>query len=178
MEKFKFALFLIITLGVVGILGYWAVVTIQSGPEYVAEQKIKELKEQNEAFKAEVKELKDKLSQYVSNVTEDEEKTTPEEQKEEPKPEVAVSKYQELISELQKMIDASVLLKAKSSGPRVGTVQKFLNIYNKTSNKVDNDYGPGTVSAVAAFQKNAGLTADGEAGAGTFAKMIEWLKKQ
>ncbi|PIZ53219.1 hypothetical protein COY25_03820 [Candidatus Uhrbacteria bacterium CG_4_10_14_0_2_um_filter_41_7] len=69
-------------------------------------------------------------------------------------------------------------MKAKSSGTIVGVVQEFLNIYNKTSNRIDNDYGPGTQKAVTAFQKAQGITADGEAGPGTFRKMIDWLKKQ
>ncbi|MBU0999326.1 peptidoglycan-binding protein [Patescibacteria group bacterium] len=69
-------------------------------------------------------------------------------------------------------------MKLKSRGTRVGTVQNFLNIYNNTSDKVDNDYGTSTQKAVTAFQKDQGLNADGEAGSGTFNKMISWLKKQ
>jgi peptidoglycan hydrolase-like protein with peptidoglycan-binding domain len=69
-------------------------------------------------------------------------------------------------------------MKLSSSGTRVGTVQNFLNLYNKTSNKIDNDYGASTVKSVAAFQKAQGLTADGQAGSSTFSKMISWLKKQ
>ncbi|HBB54043.1 TPA: hypothetical protein DHS24_02780 [Candidatus Nomurabacteria bacterium] len=69
-------------------------------------------------------------------------------------------------------------MKEKSQGTRVGTVQTFLNIYNNTSKLVDNDYGPGTKTDVMNFQKAEGITVDGEAGPGTFRKMIEWLKKQ
>ena len=69
-------------------------------------------------------------------------------------------------------------MKLKSKGTRVGTVQEFLNIYNNTSKKVDNDYGAGTKTDVVNFQKKEGLTADGEAGPTTFVKMIDWLKKQ
>jgi peptidoglycan hydrolase-like protein with peptidoglycan-binding domain len=54
-------------------------------------------------------------------------------------------------------------------------VQKFLGLYG-SSVKVDNDYGATTVTAVKAFQKAQKITADGEAGAGTFSKMISWLK--
>jgi len=89
-----------------------------------------------------------------------------------------VFKYQSLIDELQKLISSNVFLKLKSSGAKVGTVQNFLNIYNNTSNKVDNDYGASTVQMVAAFQKDMGLGADGQAGSNTFSKMIDWLKKQ
>ncbi|PIR68691.1 hypothetical protein COU48_02755 [Candidatus Nomurabacteria bacterium CG10_big_fil_rev_8_21_14_0_10_03_31_7] len=69
-------------------------------------------------------------------------------------------------------------MKLKSIGTRVGTVQNFLNVYNKTSNKIDNSYGASTQKAVASFQKTQGMTADGEAGPSTFSKMIDWLKKQ
>jgi mannosyl-glycoprotein endo-beta-N-acetylglucosaminidase len=88
------------------------------------------------------------------------------------------TKHQSLINELQKLADDKVYMKQGSQGTRVGTVQNFLNIYNKTSKKIDNDYGAGTKKDVAAFQKAQGLTADGEAGPTTFSKMVAWLKKQ
>lgn len=69
-------------------------------------------------------------------------------------------------------------MKEKSQGTRVGTLQAFLNIYNNTSKKVDNDFGAGTKTDVINFQKAEKLLADGEAGPGTFQKMIDWLKKQ
>ena len=87
-----------------------------------------------------------------------------------------VSKYQTLINDLQKLVNGNVYLKNKSQGPAVGTVQKFLNIYNKTSTKIDNDYGASTITAVKNFQKAQKLTVDGEVGSGTFKKMISWLK--
>jgi peptidoglycan hydrolase-like protein with peptidoglycan-binding domain len=60
----------------------------------------------------------------------------------------------------------------------VGVVQKFLNIYNSTSKRVDNDFGAGTVTLVKNFQKDIGMTADGEVGPTTLSKMITWLKNQ
>ena len=89
-----------------------------------------------------------------------------------------VLKHDALIKELQKLADGNIFLKNKSQGIAVGSVQKFLNIYNNTSNKVDNDYGVGTVNGVKNFQKAQGLTVDGETGPGTFRKMISWLKTQ
>ena len=77
---------------------------------------------------------------------------------------------------LQKLVDGKVYLKNKSQGSAVGTLQKFLNIYNNTLTKVDNDYGASTATDVKAFQKAQGLTQDGEVGPGTFSKMISWLK--
>ena len=97
-------------------------------------------------------------------------------QEEDPTP-TAVNKNQTLINELQKLIDDGVVMKLKSRGSRVGTLQKFLNIYNKTSNKVDNDFGASTKTVLIDFQKDQGLPADGEAGKTTFEKMIDWLEK-
>ena len=171
MEKLKFALLVIVTLSLLGLLGYWSVVTLQSGTESKASQKIEQLEKENKDLKTEVKKLSDELS-----VLEFELKELPPSVEKNPEP--IVYKYQDLINELQKLANDNVVLKQKSSGSKVGTVQKFLNIYNGTSNKVDNDYGAGTAKVVTAFQKDVGLKANGEAGADTFNKMIDWLKKQ
>ena len=88
-----------------------------------------------------------------------------------------LSQKEILANELQKLVDKKIVLKLKSSGSAVGTVQKFLNLYNKTSNKVDNDYGLTTVNAVKAFQKSQGLSVTGQCGESTYKKMISWLKK-
>ena len=172
MEKLKFILFSIITLSLLGLIGYWSIVTLQSGTEYKTTKKISELQKDNEDLKAQVKKLADEVGTLQSKA-------------EEPAPVpakelegIVAYEYQNLINEIQKLINSKVFLKLKSSGSSVGTVQRFLNIYNNTSNKVDNDYGASTKTAVSAFQKAQGLTADGEAGPGTFGKMIDWLKKQ
>jgi len=179
MENFKFILFSIIVLALVGLLGYWAIFSIQSGPEHRANQKIEQLEKENEELKKEVEDLTDELAIYKPQeepvLNEGEGSVEPETPK--PEPEKIVYEHQDLINELQKMIDENVLMRLKSKGTRVGTVQKFLNIYNNTSNRVDNDYGEGMKKAVIAFQKAEGLTADGEAGPSTFLKMIEWLKE-
>lgn len=174
MEKLKFVLFSIVTLTLVGIVGYWSVTTIQSGTEYVADKKIKQLEQENKDLKIEVKKFTDELVVLQSKL----DKLTPSVIKE---PEIISYKYQNLIDELQKLIDGNIVLKGKSRGVSVGTVQKFLNIYNNTSTKVDNDYGGGTVNRVKVFQKdleNSELNANGEAGKDTFNAMIDWLKKQ
>ncbi|MES2930834.1 MAG: peptidoglycan-binding domain-containing protein [Patescibacteria group bacterium] len=168
MENLKSLLLWLIILAVLGALGYWAVTTLQSGTEHIASQQAGNREE----------EKKENETPELEPVSEE---IVPEEIKEEPKPEtkpVVASTHQDLINELQKLVDDKVFMKLKSVGTRVGTVQKFLNIYNNTSNKVDNDYGPGMQKAVMAFQKAEGVAADGEAGPGTFEKMIEWLKKK
>ncbi|KKS11760.1 MAG: Peptidoglycan binding domain-containing protein [Parcubacteria group bacterium GW2011_GWB1_41_5] len=161
MEKLKFALFAIVVLGLLGLLGYWAITTLQSGTE----SKMSEQKTKND-----LSALQAKLPASAPIET-----SAPK------KPELVTYKYQSLIGELQKLIDNRVVLKLKSRGANVGTVQRFLNIYNNTSARpvrVDNDYGAGTVKLVTTFQKAEGLTANGEAGPETFNKMIDWLKKQ
>lgn len=98
--------------------------------------------------------------------------TTPTEPVETP----TTSQHTALIADLQKLVDDNVIMKSGSRGTRVGTVQEFLNIYNNTSNTVDNDFGPGTERAVRAFQTAEGLGADGQTGPNTYRKMIEHLE--
>ncbi len=176
MDKLKFALLSIIVLTILGLLGYWAVSTIQTGTEYQAVQELKDLRAENESLKIEVASLEEEVrtleSQIPQETTEEVEVPT-----ETTKP-TTTYKNQTLIDELQKLVDGNILMKLGSSGTRVGTVQKFLNTYNNTSDKIDNDYGPGTEKAVKDFQEDQGLTADGQAGKGTFSKMVDWLKKQ
>ena len=112
---------------------------------------------------------------YVPNVStpipEPEPTSTPAPTNEEP-----VGEHAGLIKDLKKLITDKVLMKKGSRGTRVGTVQKFLIEYG-IKMTVDNDYGDTTVNAVKKFQSENGLGADGQAGAGTFEKMIEWLEK-
>lgn len=184
MDNLKSTLFSFLILAVLGGIGYWAVTTLQSGPEHLDTQEIKELKKENSELKKEIKSLNTQLASLQPKV----EDTVTEVVKEEPKPieekpkveSAQPTKYknQTLIDELQKLVDGNIFIKLKSQGTRVGTVQKFLNLYNKTSNRIDNDYGTSTQKLVIDFQKDQGLKADGELGPTTFKKMIDWLKKQ
>lgn len=177
MEDFKSTLFGVIIFLFLGLIGYWAVTSLQSGPEHLALQGEKQLQEKSDEFKD--------LNNQPALEAED---IVPEVAKEEPKPVVekpkveqaptAKYKNQTLIDELQKLVDGNIFMKLKSVGTRVGTAQKFLNIYNNTSLRIDNDYGETMKKAIITFQKANGLTADGEAGPTTFKKMIDWLKKQ
>ena len=69
-------------------------------------------------------------------------------------------------------------MKVGSKGTRVGTIQTFLNLYNGTSKKTDNDYGKTTKTDVANFQKKEGLSQTGETNPTVYQKMVDWLKKQ
>lgn len=186
MDNFKFILLLILAVVVVVLGGYWAVASMQSGSEHVNAQKVKILKDENESLKEEVKKLNTELATLQGSNKQEQVKEESAEivKVEEPKTPVKTPaktttyKNQTLINEIQKLADKGVVLKLKSASPAVGSVQKFLNLYNKTKNKVDNDYGASTKTAVAAFQKAQGLTASGEAGKATFTKMVSWLKKQ
>jgi len=174
MDKFNFFLFSIVVLVLVGLVGYWAVTTIQSGSEHASAEEIKKLENENEELKKEAQKLKSELGYLTTEVENNKEKELAIETT--GSAPVIANEHQELIDELQKLIDDNVVIKLKSRGTRVGTVQKFLNIYNNTSNRIDNDYGASTQKAVIEFQKAQGLTADGEASKATFSKMIDWLK--
>lgn len=186
MDKLKFTLFSLAVLSLVSFLLYWSITTIQSGSDHAINQKVSELQKENENLKKEVEDLTGKLGALDPSVSASTGNIVAQVSNPQPaatKPAVvstkpATYKNQDLINELQKLIDDNVSMKLKSVGTRVGTVQKFLNIYNNTSNKIDNDYGAGMASLVTAFQKAEGLTADGGAGPSTFKKMIDWLKKQ
>jgi len=175
MENLKFIIFSVITLVILGLVGYWAFFTIEPGDIHASRQIQKELEEKNKKLEEEIEKLKSELA--ILRPAEIEE---PAEEKsvEKPVETTATLKHQNLINKLQELVDENVLMKEKSRGTRVGTVQTFLNIYNNTSKKVDNDFGKTTKADVIAFQKKEGLTADGEAGATTFQKMIDWLKNQ
>lgn len=88
------------------------------------------------------------------------------------------SEHADLIAKLQTMIDDEVVLKAGNKGSQVGSVQTFLNLYNKTSTKVDNDFGPSLTAAVKSFQGKNGIQQTGQVATLTLTKMVEWLKAQ
>lgn len=183
MEDIKSIISTIIILGLLGLGGYWAFSTMESGSSHIDKQKLEQLENENKELKNEVSKLNSEISTLTlqkeeAKIVAEETKLTEEVAPEKPittTPLATISKYQSLINELQKLVNGNVYLKKGSTGTQVGTVQKFLNIYNKTSNRVDNDYGTSTVAAVKNFQKAQKLTADGEAGPGTFKKMISWL---
>jgi murein L,D-transpeptidase YcbB/YkuD len=193
-ENLKFTIVSILVLMIFGALGYWAFSTIESGTGHINSQEQKEIAQRVKDLTDENYQLKRQLSlleekQNLDQLTETEEKNQeldkiieePVKNTEPSKPQTSTTsaktyKYQSLIDELQSLVNKNAYLKLKSQGPAVGSVQKFLNIYNNTNSRVDNDYGPGTVTLVKSFQKANGLTADGEVGVGTLKKMISWLK--
>lgn len=172
MEKLKFTFTTILILAIIGLIGYWAVATMQTGSEHVASAKIEQLQDENDSLKSEIEDLNKELDALRPKIE------VPVEETKDQTPKPVVYKYQSLIDELQKLVNDNIYMKVGSNGTRVGTVQNFLNVYNNTSTKADNDYGAGTKKLVTAFQKAEGLTADGEAGVNTFKKMIEVLKKK
>lgn len=186
MDRVKFILVLVISVAVLGLGGWWAINTMQSSSDYVKNQKIKKLEAENEELKLMAEKLKTEADLSENNnvaekpIAEPAPQTKPSTTPKPitPKPTSTTYKNQTLINELQKLANAGTILKLKTASPAVGSVQKFLNLYNKTSNKIDNDYGATTKTKVAAFQKAQGLTASGEAGKATFTKMVAWLKKQ
>lgn len=174
MDKFKFALFSVVVLGLVAVLGYWAFTSIETGSEHVSRQKLKDLQRENKDLQTEVEDLKDKLADSESKM----EDLTPKAPTQSVPEVTPTYKYQTLINELQKLISGGINMKLKSRGTRVGTIQNFLNIYFNTSKKVDNDYGKTTKADVANFQKAVGLPVTGETNPAVYQKMIDWLKNQ
>lgn len=190
MDNLKFIIFSIIILSLIGLAGFWAVSSIESGSEHVYNQDFNELKNKNESLEKQIASLErenDLLKTDKEAVLE--ENSSNSNKAEEPvvasntfsvntqaSTDTVTYKYQSLINELQKLVDSNAYLKLKSQGAQVGIVQKFLNIYKPNSVKVDNDYGPTTVTLVKDYQKAQKLTTDGEVGVGTLKNMINWLK--
>ena len=135
MEKLKFILFSIIVLVILGLVGYWAFTTIQTGADFSKNQKIKQLQTENENLNKELKNLNDELGILKSKVEEPApvvvDNTIPQTEKKPPSS-ISTYKYQSFIDDLQKLVDGNISMKLKSSGTRVGTLQDFLNIYNNT----------------------------------------------
>ena len=77
------------------------------------------------------------------------------------KPNIAVAEY------TQAAVPAAVL-KTGSSGGEVKEVQRRLKLWGYYKGTVDGQFGAGTKSAVIAFQKKNGLTADGVVGKSTY----------
>lgn len=193
MDNLKFIISSIIILSLIGLAGFWAVSSIESGSEHVYNQEFNNLKDKNEDLEKHIASLERENDLLKT----EKEKLLDENSSQNDKPEPVVNnsatstsnkesapsttstttyKYQSLINELQKLVDNNTYLKLKSQGTSVGSVQRFLNIYKPNSVKVDNDYGPTTVTLVKAYQKAQKLTADGEVGTGTLKNMINWLK--
>lgn len=192
MENFKFFVSSVFILILLGLGGYWAFSTMESGSTHVDSQKQKALQDRNTELEKQVADLtrqvsllqeanteqvaKDAAVSDASNALAPATPTTSIKTVTPTPAKTTTYKYQTLINELQKLVDGNIYLKLKSQSPAVGTLQKFLNIYNNTSTKVDNDYGASTVIAIKNFQKAQGLTADGAAGPMAYNKMISWLK--
>lgn len=194
MENIKFTLFSILILTVMSGTGYWAFSTIESGSSHVDAQRQKELIQKNLNLEKQVADLTRQVSllqtandeQAMKNqAVLDTQVAAPNLNTVIPNPtktvtptttKTVISKNQSLINDLQKLVNNKIYLKLKSQGSAVGILQKFLNLYNKTSIKVDSDFGNSTVVSITNFQKAQGLTADGATGPTTYLKMISWLK--
>lgn len=159
MESFKGnILILLFAAAVIGV-GYWAIISLNATNTTLAgEYEIADVGPMVES---------DALSYTPTPI--------PEEEIDVPVPTpVEPEKPTGLAGELQKLVDDNVLMKKGSRGTRVGTIQKFLIEYG-IKMTADNDYGDSTVAAVKKFQTDQKLSADGQAGPGTYRKMIEWL---
>ena len=181
METFKSIITSVIIFGIIAVGGYWAVTTIEPGGVHIVRQSQKKIEDSIKKLEKELEQVKSELNLLTTRYEEqtqiildnNQELLNPSDNKTEQTN--TGSQNQELINALQKLVDDNVLMKSGSRGSRVGTVQQFLNIYNNANRKIDNDYGLTTKNLIIQFQKDQGLTQDGEAGPSTFRKMISWF---
>ncbi|MFT5280691.1 MAG: hypothetical protein ACI9AR_000119 [Flavobacteriaceae bacterium] len=162
-EQIKSFVFYFLCIGILVFLGVMAVYGLEKGDEFLVQDIKKEEVESDPLPDIQI---------------EEEEEISPDTKQDEVKSEVVPStEHNALITELDKLIDDKVVMKVGSRGTRVGTVQKFLNVFEGKDARIDNDFGNGTKASIVAFQKSAGITSDGEPGPGTYQEMIDWLQK-
>jgi hypothetical protein len=170
MSQGKFQIILMVLCIAVGAVGHWAFTSLDFGRarKVVVESEI------NNDVSDDISSINDSLTDLSGNVEsfiEDSQNTNP--QTEETAP--VANPHSVLIAELQKLVTDKIYMKVGSKGTRVGTVQKFLNIFEKKQLPIDNVFGAGTKTSVINFQKLVKVAADGEPGPQTYQKMIDWL---
>lgn len=181
MENFKFTIVSCVIVLVVVAVGFLAYMALEKGDESGLKQQVRDLKEQVADQQEQIIERDRQIAQLSTDLEGVQAAPvapveTPDEDEEDNNDSGTTSKYASLIAELESLKSKGVVLEPGDSGAAVGTIQKFLNIYNGTSGGIDNDFGPGTRKKVEAFQAKEKMTVDGGVGAGTLSKMISWLK--
>lgn len=182
MNEFKYQFVNFILLALLGAGIYWAFTTIDNSIVYEQNLNETEISSTEEESDVDTEALFDNTKnnsdnadgsvQEVASVTE-----TVVSDNNEPTESNLSAEEEALLGKLQGLIDDNIQMKKGSRGTRVGTVQKFLNIYLDKQSGVDNVYGEGTIKRVKEFQSKEGIGADGFAGPNTYKKMIEVLKK-
>jgi len=175
MSEFKFQLTTFALVALLALGGYWAFATLDRGityskddlaiiPETVAEEGLEEpaIEVEEEVTTPETTTEVDTTDTATTTTT---------------APATLSAEDTKTLTELQDLISDNINMKQGSAGTRVGTVQKFLNLYFDKQTGVDNGYGATTLERVRQFQKEQGLTADGLAGPTTYQKMIDLMKK-
>jgi len=171
MNELKYQITQIIFLILLGLGAYWALTSLDGGVSYTRDQ-IVEDQIQTEVPDEQVNAVNNETVLVVDETPKETPMITPE-----PEPEPVSSDNQELIDDLQKLVDDNVTMDSGANGSRVGTVQKFLDIYfeNKTVS-IDNDFGPTTKGLVKDFQQEELNGGDGRIGPNTLRAMIKHLE--
>lgn len=181
MENLKFTVTSSIMVLVIAAVGFLAYMALEKGDESGLKQQVRELKAQLALKQDEITELERQVAllsvdlEGQQEIVAEQEEIT-EEDKQEETIETPSNTESELLTALKSLKSRGVILEPGDSGSSVGTIQKFLNVYNNTSGGVDNDFGPGTRAKVEDFQSGEGIGVDGGVGPGTLSTMIEWLE--
>jgi type II secretory pathway pseudopilin PulG len=173
MNDFRFTLISVLIFIIIIGLGALAFYALEPGDRNGARQLITKLETQLADTQEELQEAYRKIAALESD---NEQLIEEEEQQETEEPtEPTESSNPELLAALESLQSRGVILGPGAQGSDVGTIQKFLNVYNNTSGGVDNDFGNGTRSKVEAFQRDQNISVDGGVGPGTLGEMIKWL---
>ncbi|MCA9352039.1 peptidoglycan-binding protein [Patescibacteria group bacterium] len=169
MNELKYQITQLVFLVLLGLGGYWALTSLDTGVTYTRDQIVEVQHEQSSD--EQVNAVNNETVLVVEDEPVDTEPTTPVVENE------LTTSHEELIADLQAMVDAKVSIDSGASGDRVGTVQEFLAVYfsDRTVN-IDKDFGPTTKGLVKEFQQKELNGGDGRVGPNTLKAMIEYLE--
>jgi len=173
MNEFKYQITQLVFILILGFGAYWALTNLDTGVSY-SKNEIVSLTETDEpAADSEVNTVNNETLIVVdSNPTEE-----PIDEEVAPDPEPSESSNSELVVELEKLVDANVMLNSGSNGGQVKTVQEFLAVYfSDRTISIDSDFGPTTKNLVKEYQTKELNGGDGRVGPNTLQAMIDYLK--
>ncbi|NBV42633.1 peptidoglycan-binding protein [bacterium] len=167
MKRFGFTVITMLTIGLLGSGGYFAIKGLTDPKSYVPDTTEKVGDMQRVTTETSSKQdpepipvPRDKASVPAAAVT-----TEP------------ASTAKTLAERLQVIDQQNLVLKKGSKGTAVGTVQEFMNAYYKKNLKIDNDFGKILEEDVKKFQAAMKITTTGQLGDKTLQQMIAWAKK-
>ncbi|MFT7328324.1 MAG: hypothetical protein ACI870_000511 [Crocinitomicaceae bacterium] len=176
MNELKYQLTQFIFLVILGLAAYWALTNLDNGISYTRDNIVQDADLSQEEPDQQANTVNNQIILTALDASGELEVIAEEKPIVETTP--ASVENSELISAIETLVADGITMDNGDTGSRVGTVQKFLDIYfgdKKVS--IDNDFGPTTKGLVRDFQNTELNGGDGRIGPNTLRAMIEYLKK-